>query len=157
MSNIRAIIGEELARRRAISFERFMELALYCPNFGYYERLDESPGQRGDYFTSVSVGSLFGELLAGKFAEWEAKNAECGACSGQWQILEAGAHDGKLASDILRWLSVQRQDVFDTLEYWILEPSAVRRASQEKTLRDFAGKVKWFNSWDALPEAGVRG
>jgi len=157
MSDIRAIIGEELARRRAISFERFMELTLYCPNFGYYERLHESPGRRGDYFTSVSVGSLFGELLAGKFAEWADKNAQCGARSGQWQILEAGAHDGKLASDILRWLRVQRQDVFDTLEYWILEPSAPRRSSQEKTLRDFAGKVTWFNSWDALPEAGVRG
>ena len=48
----------------------FMELALYCPNFGYYQRLKASTGQKGDFFTSVSVGGLFGELLASRFAEW---------------------------------------------------------------------------------------
>ena len=85
MGNIREIMVEEIIQSGAISFARFMELALYCPKFGYYERPDVSPGRRGDYFTSVSVGSLFGELLAFQFAQWldemPATTANCGGRS----------------------------------------------------------------------------
>ena len=47
-----------------------MELALYCPDYGYYETKKDNPGRRGDFFTSVSAGELFGQLLAFQFAEW---------------------------------------------------------------------------------------
>ena len=73
------------------------------------------------------------------------------------KILEAGSHDGQLAADILRSLLKERPDLFAMMEYWILEPSPHRREAQEQTLRDFAGKVRWFDSWDALPATGVRG
>ena len=53
-----------------IPFSRFMELALYCPVYGYYEQEQDIIGRRGDFYTSVSVGSLFGELLAWQFADW---------------------------------------------------------------------------------------
>ncbi|HZQ48042.1 MAG TPA: SAM-dependent methyltransferase, partial [Verrucomicrobiae bacterium] len=152
MSTIRSIILEELARQGTISFARFMELALYCPNIGYYEQLNVSPGQKGDYFTSVSVGGLFGELLAYQFAEWlESKPVR------QWQILEAGAHEGVLAGDILRWLQAHRPDISSSLKYWILEPSITRRHSQEISLGGLAGVVQWFDSWSALPPSGVHG
>src|SRR5689334_15932681 len=65
-------IRNEIAQCGAISFARFMELALYCPQYGYYEQNKDTTGQRGDFYTSVSVGSLFGELLAFQFAEWRA-------------------------------------------------------------------------------------
>ena len=41
-----------------------MELALYHPEFGYYARAAQRSGRAGDFFTSVDVGPLFGELLA---------------------------------------------------------------------------------------------
>ena len=47
-----------------------MEMALYCPDFGYYELEKDTIGRRGDYYTSVSTGELFGEMLAFQFAEW---------------------------------------------------------------------------------------
>src|SRR5690242_17178325 len=47
-----------------------MDLALYCPVYGYYEKEMDTLGRRGDYYTSVSVGSLFGELLAFQFSDW---------------------------------------------------------------------------------------
>src|SRR5436305_7988993 len=99
MNDIRRIIEEEVVRMGSISFARFMELALYCPNFGYYEQMDESPGQKGDFFTSVSVGSQFGELLASQFASWLDE-----VPAKQRRLMEVGAHDGRLAGDILRWL-----------------------------------------------------
>ena len=70
MSEAAEKIAEEIAGNGAITFARFMELALYCPVCGYYEKEEDIIGRRGDYYTSVSVGSLFGELLAFQFAEW---------------------------------------------------------------------------------------
>jgi len=155
MNNNRGIIGiieDELKLRGPMPLARFMELALYCPNFGYYERPEVSPGRRGDYYTSVSVGPLFGELLAGRFAGWLAALP-----GGQRQILEAGAHDGRLALDILRRLKTHQPHVLESLEYWILEPSVRRQQSQERTLAEFQSRIRWFDSWDTLPSDGVGG
>ena len=46
-----------------------MELALYDPALGYYARAAQRSGRAGDFFTSVDVGPLFGELLAAQLAE----------------------------------------------------------------------------------------
>ena len=145
MSNLREIMAEEATRRGGMTFARFMELALYCPNFGYYQRPDMIPGRTGDFYTSVSVGSLFGEMLAFQFAEWLAALP-----AGPRQVVEAGAHDGRLALDILRWLRAKRPELAGTVEYWIIEPSETRRNSQEKTLGEIAGMVRWFESWGAI-------
>src|ERR1017187_5321632 len=61
----------ELFRRHtdasgAMSFARFMELALYDPVIGYYRRdrprVGTAPGT--DFFTASSSGPIFGELIA---------------------------------------------------------------------------------------------
>ena len=46
----------------------FMDLALYDSE-GYYARAAQRSGRAGDFFTSVDVGPLFGELLAVQIAE----------------------------------------------------------------------------------------
>ncbi len=151
-ANLCAIIEQEIARDGVISFARFMEVALYCPNFGYYERKEKAPGRPGDYYTSVSVGSLFGELLAAQFAGWLASMP-----AKPRQLVEAGAHNGQLARDILRSLQETRPDLLGFLEYWILEPSEVRRESQKETLREFSSAVRWFRNWDKVPPTGING
>src|SRR6266566_4759957 len=70
LNKVAEIISEEIAQRGSITFARFMELALYCPVYGFYELEQDTIGRRGDFYTSVSVGSLFGELLAWQFADW---------------------------------------------------------------------------------------
>jgi SAM-dependent MidA family methyltransferase len=128
-------IAKEIEGRGAIPFARFMDLALYCPVYGYYEKEEDTIGRRGDYFTSVSVGSLFGELLAFRFAGWLGAEA--------LEIAEAGAHRGELARDILSWMRRRRAELFQRLTYWIIEPSDRRRQWQQQTLAEFAGKVRW--------------
>ena len=64
------LIRREIVANGVLPFARFMELALYCPDYGYYQTKKDNPGRRGDFFTSVSVGHLFGELLACQFADW---------------------------------------------------------------------------------------
>ena len=133
-----------------------MELALYCPNCGYYEKEEDIIGRGGDYYTSVSVGSLFGELLAFQFSEWLQKIQESQTkCSGLsptgWvgergevvRIVEAGAHGGDLARDILGWLHKHRPELFGGLEYWIVEPSEGRRNWQQRKLREYGNRVHW--------------
>jgi SAM-dependent MidA family methyltransferase len=145
-------IQEEIRLRGPISFARFMELALYAPGQGYYERKREI-GRGGDFFTSVSVGPLFGQLLAFQFAQWMDALRPAGGI----QFIEAGPHDGKLAADILGWTSRHRPDLFERLEYWLLDESTARRAWQAETLRAWLPKVKWVSSVEALGQCQVDG
>src|SRR5437660_2873292 len=124
-----------------------MQMALYCPVYGYYEKESDIIGASGDYFTSASVGPLFGQLLAFQFSEWlECPEIAQPAPLGVHPlglIVEAGAHDGILARDILTWIQQYRPSLFERLEYSIIEPSEFRRARQEQTLAAFTGKVHW--------------
>ena len=98
MNELEQRIHKEIAEKGDIPFSRFMGMALYEPGLGYYEKQREV-GRRGDFYTSVSVGPVFGELLAFQFAEWLAE------LEGPVKLVEAGAHDGRLANDILECLS----------------------------------------------------
>src|SRR5580693_9309865 len=120
--NLDSLIDTEIQRHGAISFARFMELALYAPGLGYYECQSEI-GRRGDFFTSVSVGSLFGELLAFQFAAW-LDELEPGS---PLQIVEAGGHSGTLAGDIIQWTGNFRPDLLKRLQYYLIESSATRQ------------------------------
>lgn len=164
------LIRREIQTRGVISFARFMELALYAPEVGYYERAPARLGRGGDFYTSVSVGSLFGELLAWQFALWAeeagAMNADARSprskpggrppAGPRLQIVEAGAHDGRLAADLLGALRRQRPKLFETLRYWIIEPSARRRRWQQETLVEFGARVHWAASPAAVTETGYR-
>jgi SAM-dependent MidA family methyltransferase len=153
MNEVAGKIAREIHASGSISFARFMQLALYCPVYGYYEKEEDITGRRGDFFTSVSVGPLFGELLASQFAHWleEVKTGGAGGARRPLHWVEAGAHDGSLANDILKWLREWRPALFSRLEYWIVEPSPRRQASQRNALRDFAGRVRWAEDPTALP------
>lgn len=155
MNQLHEVIAEQITRQGVITFEKFMGLALYCPELGYYERKRDTVGQRGDFYTSVSVGSLFGELLGFQFAAW--LTALNGQSAASFQIVEAGAHDGRLAGDLLNYFQRFHPGLFHRLEYWILEPSSSRRRWQERTLADFAPRVRWARAWEEFPPIGVRG
>ena len=152
MNALTEIIRAEIAGRGTIPFARFMELALYCPEYGYYEKESVTVGKGGDYYTSVSVGSLFGELLAFQFAEWLEKIP-----GERVELFEAGAHDGKLALDILRWLRTFRPELYARLDYCILDPSVRRRAWQKATLAEFGDKVLWLEMDSLYPKIAARG
>lgn len=128
-----------------------MEVALYCPKTGYYERSSAPVGHQGDFVTSVSVGPLFGQLLATQFAAW------CEQFSGPVQFVEAGAHDGRLAHDILDAVREQHPGLFARLSLVLIEPSESRRSWQSETLGLFADKVRWVSAMSELGVATVDG
>src|SRR5271154_6848312 len=142
MKKIAEIIRREIEENGVLPFARFMELALYCPENGYYEQQKDNIGRRGDFITSVSTGELFGQLLAFQFAEWL---EEFRIQNSKFKIVEAGAHDGKLTRDILNWLQLNRPKLFSQIEYIIFEPSPRRQEWQKETLEQFAPRIRWFS------------
>jgi SAM-dependent MidA family methyltransferase len=146
MKKLSEIIHDEIEKAGVLTFARFMELALYHPKLGYYET-QKKTGRGGDFFTSVSVGELFGQLLAFQFVEW-IDELTINRQPSTINICEAGAHDGQLARDILIWLQIHRPKLFEQIKYWIIEPSARRQSWQNETLKQFAPRVRWFTDFE---------
>lgn len=112
-------------------FPDFMAAALYDPEEGYYARETRQVGREGDFFTSVSVGPLFGRLLAGYIDSWHAGAGR----PKPWRIVEIGAHDGTLAGDVLD--ALEGTPAMEGLEYAIVEPLPRLAEAQ---LRKLAGR-----------------
>lgn len=62
-SALSAIIKREIARRGPITFARFMRLALYHPEFGFYRRPRDPFGVHGDFYTASQLQPVFGEAI----------------------------------------------------------------------------------------------
>ncbi len=118
-----------------------MAAALYDFSHGYYARQTRQVGRGGDFFTSVSVGPVFGEILARRFLrEWRESGMPA-----RWRIIECGAHDGTLAMDVLSSLEKLDARAFAALEYAIAEPLPVLQAAQRETLRDVSQRVRFLH------------
>jgi SAM-dependent MidA family methyltransferase len=141
-----ALIRAEIDQTGPISFARFMEHALYHPENGFYASGRARLGREGDFFTSVSVGSAFGQLLARQFFEVWQKLGQ----PKDFFIVEQGAHHGEFAGDVLECIAAEEKEFFEAVTYRIVEPSAVLR-DRQKALAQFTAKMEWFSSLEALP------
>jgi SAM-dependent MidA family methyltransferase len=142
--NLRA----EIAQRGPISFRDFMARALYDPAHGYYGAGKARVGRSGDFFTNVSVGPLFGRLLARQFVEMWQKLGK----PEEFALVEQGAHHGELAADVLAALEEFDPACFEATTLWLVETFAALRAAQAETLHAFRpAKVRWANDIEGLP------
>ena len=71
MSAIAKILSEQIQEEGPIRFDRFMEVALYEPDLGYYRRKRDPFGKRGDFFTAAQIQPLFGRIMAADAARLE--------------------------------------------------------------------------------------
>ena len=147
-----AILARRIREQGPLPFPEFMEAALYHPELGYYAR-GGPIGRTGDFFTSVSVGPLFGEFLASRFLR---HFAGCGRPP-RWRIIECGAHHGQLAGDVLRAIRRLDPEAFERVEYAIPEPLAALRAIQGQTLAGFGETVRLIESAADLADEPLPG
>ena len=135
--------------RGPLTVAAFMDLALYDPEFGYYARAPQRSGRAGDFFTSVDVGPIFGELLEAQIAEMAdllttitGEDAEktigssASSAVSVFDLVEAGAGNGRLSADILRAAGQHHPSFFSRIRLHLVEAGAAPRAAQRATLGD---------------------
>ena len=150
MTPLAAQLQARIAAHGPITFRDFMAAALYDPAHGYYASGRAVIGLRGDFITNVSVGALFGRLLARQFAEmWERLGTP-----DPWCIVEQGAHHGQFARDVLEGLREFAPRAFAVVKYVIVEPLDALRGPQIRGLYDLP--VNWISNVAELdPFCGV--
>ena len=148
-----ALISERIATspQQRITFAEYMDLALYHPQYGYYNGDRPNIGKQGDFITSPHWSADFAEVLGEQFVE-------------MWQILgkphhftvvEMGAGRGTFAANVLQYLQRKYPDLFKILEYIIVEISPILQAEQQHKLVEFK-TVKWCN-WDEITNNSIVG
>jgi SAM-dependent MidA family methyltransferase len=134
--------------QQRFTFAEYMELVLYSPDLGYYDRSPERIGSRGDFFTSPHLGSDFGEMLAIQLAEiWQRLGQPR-----PFTVVEMGAGQGLIAQDILGYW--QRYYPELVADYVIIETAAAMRRCQQLLLSDWP--VRWV-TWADLPPESITG
>jgi SAM-dependent MidA family methyltransferase len=140
-------IAGEIAENGPIPFSRFMELALFDRQEGYYASGRAAIGARGDFYTNVSVGRIFGRTLSSQFEEmWIALGRP-----DPFIIVEQGAHDGRFAADVLDAVNAFAPGLAGCLFYHIVEPFEPLRQRQKATLAAHSRRAAWFRSLNELP------
>lgn len=126
------LIVEEIRLRGPMTVAKFMDLALYHPELGYYSAAEQRSGRAGDFFTSVDVGPLFGEMIAVQLAEmWDIMRA---AGRDVFDLVEAGAGNGRLARDVMDAAARCYPSFYRALRLTLVEESAAARRAQAATL-----------------------
>ncbi|NJN74122.1 MAG: class I SAM-dependent methyltransferase, partial [Limnothrix sp. RL_2_0] len=138
--------------QQAITFAQYMDLTLYHPQWGYYNREAAEIGVQGDFFTASSLGSDFGELIAEQLMEMQNILAV-----EPFQIVEMGAGKGHLAKDILTYIQAKYPERIQEIEYIIIEKSPSLQQQQQQhlaVLKDI--EIKWY-TWDEIESESIQG
>lgn len=145
-------IRDEIRRKGRMTFARFMEMALYDPDEGYYTTSADRIGLGGDYYTSPEVHPIFGRLLSKQIRQMESLLPR----HRPFTVLEMGAGKGLLCRDILTGLKVYSEGDFGRFCYIVVERSPAMLAKQKDLLHSagLAESVAWFPS---LSEAVAEG
>ncbi|SDM81373.1 SAM-dependent methyltransferase, MidA family [Fictibacillus solisalsi] len=98
----------------SVSYATFMEMALYHPKHGYYQKNKEKIGRNGDFYTSGTTSAVYGAVWAdvfySMFRELEIPFVIC----------EIGAGDGSFAKSVLdEW----QAKGYPALDYVVIESS----------------------------------
>lgn len=121
---------------KSITYDTFIELALYHPNEGYYSVRKEKIGKDGDFYTSSVINDVFGEVFANHFITIADNNDL------PLTICEIGGGDGRFAYQIMKYL--EQKDTSFT--YIMIEASADH---QERAI------AKMDKSWDFSVYASI--
>ena len=143
-----AVLREAIAAAGGwLSFERFMDLALYSPGLGYYSAGSAKLGSSGDFVTAPEVSDLFSQCVARQVAEVLSVTAG--------EILELGAGTGRMAATVLESLAAEG---VSPERYSILEVSGDLAQRQRERLRSLPVGLRERVVWlERLPERPIRG
>lgn len=136
-------LKQEIDQYGALSFNQFMQAALYHPQWGYYNAPTFTLGKQGDFTTAAEMSPLYAQcfstLCCQLFETPDFRN-----------ILEIGAGSGRFAYDLLS--ALEKKGCIPT-HYYIYEISSSLRKKQQDFLRKtcplFYKRILWL---EKLPQ-----
>jgi SAM-dependent MidA family methyltransferase len=159
---LEALIRDEIASGGPMPFARFMDLALYHPELGYYRAAAARPGRDGDFLTAPEAHPIFGRAIARLAADaWSALGHPS-----EFVVREHGAGTGALAVALIDGLRTEAPELANVVRYRAVEVEPRRvealRSRLEHTLQNddgapITGLVIANEVLDALPTHRVIG
>ncbi|MDO8673939.1 MAG: SAM-dependent methyltransferase [Dehalococcoidia bacterium] len=150
------IIRGLIRRDGKITFADFMDLALYHPDFGYYNSARERFGKQGDFFTGPETHPVFGALIACQLEQmWQSLDRPR-----SFAVVEMGAGAGALCRDVLTYARSSYPALFSAISYKLVESSAVSVQRQRALLRAShlpLRSIRWYPSLSLLPRRPIVG
>lgn len=140
------LIKERIRRQGPITFEAFMEAALYEPGLGYYSSERTDIGKGADFYTSSHLHPLFGAALGRQVLECR----QAMDMPADFTVVEMGGGKGHLLKDMLYYL--KDKEGFDSLRFVMVELNPHLAKKQKALLSEFAGKVSWAGAITELKE-----
>jgi SAM-dependent MidA family methyltransferase len=159
------LLAEEIERKGPIAFRRFMEVALYHPEHGYYRRPRDPFGREGDFYTAEQLQPVFGALIAARIRQlWR----DLGQPR-DFTVVELGAGRGEMAPALSEWRYVPIEigsgelphgiegvifsnEFFDALP---VDVAIYTKAQFRQQLVTFAnGRFLWKTGDQVTPEVG---
>ena len=134
-----ARIRAEIEARGPMTFARFMELALYDPEGGYYRSAEARPGRAGDFLTAPELHPIFGEAAATQLAEiWERLDQP-----DPFTVAEHGAGTGALAEGVMRGLERAGSGLLEAITYVPVEldPRRIEAFTDRLAAAGFAERI----------------
>jgi SAM-dependent MidA family methyltransferase len=149
MESLKKLLIKKIQAEGPISFEKFMDMALYYPELGYYSNPEIIIGRHGDFYTGPHLHPVFGAMIAKQLIEmWELLGRPS-----EFHAIEIGSGIGHLSRDILDYLHGRSHDILNSLKFVIAEPYSHFEKRQRETLGEYAGYITWASSLQKLPEA----
>lgn len=167
MKPLEQCIIDRIMNEGPLTFEAFMQMALYHPGMGYYSSPQTTIGRDGDFYTSPHLHPVFGAMIGRQLMEmWIMMGRPL-----SFDAVEIGAGAGYLSRDIFDYLfkpsgapstSQDKSDFVNSLRYIIVEPYDHFQERQEKLLKDLAEiskvekrtaankKISWVKSVNEL-------
>jgi NADH dehydrogenase [ubiquinone] 1 alpha subcomplex assembly factor 7 len=146
MSALGDAIKANVKKSGPITVERFMELALADPQYGYYMTRDPF-GADGDFTTAPEISQMFGELLGLWAAEvWTAMGRP-----NPVHLIELGPGRGTLMSDALRAARVV-PEFRSALDVTLIETSPPLAQIQYDALLTAGAPITWGSRLAEAPE-----
>ncbi len=146
-TKLHTIIADRIRTKGRITFAEYMAACLYEPGLGYYTSPGRKVGTEGDFYTSITVHAAFGRVIAREIAAmWRSM-----ACPTDFTLVEVGAGHGRLACDIMDFLSEQQPDCYMTTRLVLVEQEPSLAEAQAILLANHSDKLSWLAP-DALKD-----
>jgi len=145
-------IRDEIRASGPMTFARFMDIALYDREAGYYteDREERGPGRSGDFLTAPEGHPIFGWTIARRLETlWADLDRP-----DPFVIREHGAGSGALAVGILVGLRRKASPLLDAIRYQAIDVSPRTARAFERAV-DVAGLRRFIEPADDRPAPGT--